>query len=58
MLFRAFILFCAILVAALALILKAENAAFWSFLGNVLIYAALTNNQKAQEQDSNRENQA
>jgi hypothetical protein len=46
MLFRTIILFCAMLVSALAIIVKSDNTAVWSFLGSVLIYAALTNGQK------------
>lgn len=45
MLFRAFILFCALAVATVAIIRDAFDVNVWTFLANVLMYAALTKGQ-------------
>ncbi len=45
MLFRAFILFCALTVATVAIVRDAFDVNVWTFLANVLMYAALTKGQ-------------
>lgn len=45
MLFRTFILFCALSVAMVAILRDAFDTNVWTFLANVLIYAALTKGQ-------------
>ena len=45
MLFRTFILFCALTVATIAILRDAFDVNVWTFLANVLMYAALTKGQ-------------
>jgi len=45
MLFRTFILFCTLAVATVAIIRDAFDVNVWTFLANVLMYAALTKGQ-------------
>jgi hypothetical protein len=43
MLFRTIILFSALLVAAIAILRGTTDPNAWTFLGSIIIYAALTN---------------
>jgi hypothetical protein len=45
MFFRTFILFCALTVATIAILHDAFDVNVWTFLANVLMYAALTKGQ-------------
>lgn len=42
MLFRTFILFCVLVVATIAILKDVTSTNVWTFLGSIIIYAALT----------------